>query len=437
MSWLSFQLCDLAKFRSGGTPSKSRPEFWSGGIPWVSPKDMSGRDITDSVDHITEAATSHRNTDLVPPGTVLMVVRSGILVRRVPVGIARRPLAINQDLKAILPNSSVLTSEFLTYYLSSQEQNLLSGFVKRGATVHSIVVDKLRRMQTPMPALSEQRRIVEILDQADALRQQRVDADKKAESVVFALFHHLFGDPATNSMGWPTEVLDEKVVDFRYGTSVRCEATYDGLPVLRIPNVVRGTLDLSDLKHADLPTAEANRLRLESGDVLFVRTNGNRDYVGRCSVFNLVEPYLFASYLIRGRFDKSKFLPDYLATCLSLPAGRAMLAKSIRTTAGQSNISVKGLRELVLPRPPIELQQGFSERLIALNRLRASQLSNTERVNRLFTVLLNRAFTGQLTAGWRERHKSELEAELREQLAALDQSAREPERGRKRMAVRP
>src|SRR5258708_5529544 len=98
--WTRLALGEVGRWFGGGTPSKANPLFWTNGnIPWVSPKDMKCALITDSQDHITENAVSKSATNLVEAGSVLIVVRSGILQHTLPVAVAQRQVALNQDLK--------------------------------------------------------------------------------------------------------------------------------------------------------------------------------------------------------------------------------------------------------------------------------------------------------------------------------------------------
>ena len=120
--------------------------------------------VIDSQDKITSDAIEYSATKLIPEGSVLVVVRSGILARTVPVAIAGRDLTINQDLKAILPKKK-LDARFLAYFLRASEANLLK-FVTRGATVHRLTTDVLKTLPIPLPPLEEQRRIVAVLDDA-------------------------------------------------------------------------------------------------------------------------------------------------------------------------------------------------------------------------------------------------------------------------------
>jgi type I restriction enzyme, S subunit len=86
--WSTKRLKNLVHFQGGGTPSKENLEYWSGNIPWVSPKDMKTRLILDTADKITVEAVEQSATNLVDPGAVLLVVRSGILNHSIPVAIA-------------------------------------------------------------------------------------------------------------------------------------------------------------------------------------------------------------------------------------------------------------------------------------------------------------------------------------------------------------
>ncbi|HLQ45860.1 MAG TPA: restriction endonuclease subunit S [Planctomycetaceae bacterium] len=102
MKTRTVQLDDLVTIVGGGTPSKARPEYFLGHIPWVSPKDVKTWNIFDSQDHITEDAIDRSSTSLIDPGAVLVVIRSGVLKHTLPVAINRVAVTLNQDLKALV-----------------------------------------------------------------------------------------------------------------------------------------------------------------------------------------------------------------------------------------------------------------------------------------------------------------------------------------------
>src|SRR5260370_29818400 len=155
--WQSNLLGELCEIKGGGTPSTHVSSYWQGDIPWVSPKDMKSETVSDSIDHISSEAVAHSATNIVSEGSVLMVVRSGILARTVPIALAGRDLAINQDVKAFTPKFS-LDSRFLYLFLESQMDRLLA-LVSKGATVHRLNMDHLKTLNVPFPPLTEQKRI--------------------------------------------------------------------------------------------------------------------------------------------------------------------------------------------------------------------------------------------------------------------------------------
>jgi type I restriction enzyme S subunit len=121
-------LGDMVTFYGGGTPSRSRPEFFAGDIPWVTSKDMKRWDIDSSIEYITKEALEESAARLVPAGSVLLVIRSGILKHTLPIGIARRALAINQDLKALVPREG-LNSEYLARLIRERAHERLASVV--------------------------------------------------------------------------------------------------------------------------------------------------------------------------------------------------------------------------------------------------------------------------------------------------------------------
>ena len=115
----------------GGTPSKSNPLFWEGDVPWVSPKDMKIFRLANAQDHISESAIQQSATNLIEPGAVLVVIRGMILVHSFPVAVAKVPLTINQDMKALVPRPGI-DPDFLAYMIRGAEQDVL-GMVERSS----------------------------------------------------------------------------------------------------------------------------------------------------------------------------------------------------------------------------------------------------------------------------------------------------------------
>lgn len=157
-------LADIGDWYGGGTPSKSRLDYWQGGtIPWVSPKDM-GKPIIDSTeDYITEAAVRGSATRLVPANSVALVVRSSILDRTLPTALIPVPVALNQDMKAVVPRSGIM-SEYVAHLLRSRGSEILRVARKTGGSVASIESNKLLSFRVPVPPIELQHEVVKVLN---------------------------------------------------------------------------------------------------------------------------------------------------------------------------------------------------------------------------------------------------------------------------------
>ena len=142
------------------------PAYWNGNIPWVSSKDMKKPVILDSEMHITELAAE--TMQLYPAGTLLLVARSGILRRLLPLCVLGVNSTINQDIKAF-SLYDINTSQWLYYAIKAFEPYILKELVKSVTTVESLKFDEFMSMLIPVPPAEEQVRIIRNLKQALSL----------------------------------------------------------------------------------------------------------------------------------------------------------------------------------------------------------------------------------------------------------------------------
>lgn len=142
----------------GGTPSKSHKEYYTGKIPWVTPKDMKTLSIDDSQNHINSEAIENSTAKLIPKRCVLMVIRSGILKHTLPVAINNVEVTINQDMKAFVP-SSLITPEYLLYTFKLMEKSILSKV--RGVTADNIEFSEFRKRRIVVPPIEVQTQFVD------------------------------------------------------------------------------------------------------------------------------------------------------------------------------------------------------------------------------------------------------------------------------------
>lgn len=182
-NWSVNRLRYLASFESGATPSKDNLEFWEGTIPWVSSQEVKEDILLDTSLHITAAAISSCSTRILPEGTLVMVVRSGILQHTIPVALLGRPMTINQDIKALRFDGG-MQSKYFFYLVKGNNDNLLKELIKDKSTVDNISFEYLLSLHVPVPPPDEQQSIINYLDKRCSVIDAVIDTKRKQLDVL-------------------------------------------------------------------------------------------------------------------------------------------------------------------------------------------------------------------------------------------------------------
>jgi type I restriction enzyme, S subunit len=387
-------LGSVVDFKNGGTPSKANPANWTGTTPWFSPKDMGDSLLHDSQDHVTAEAVTASAARLVPPATVLVVVRSGILAHTLPVGITTSEASFNQDIKALIPDQNLVDSQYLFWFLKSQERHILTQGVKRGATVHSLHARFLEKLKIPLPPLSEQRRIVDILNHVDSIRRLRRQAEQKAREIIPALFVEMFGDPVTNPGEWPTELL-QNVADI--GSGVTKGRKLEGvetvtLPYLRVANVQDGRLELGEIKTIEVKVGEVDKYSLHPGDLVMTE-GGDPDKLGRGALWGGQVPLcLHQNHIFRVRAHRDRVKPEYLQALVGSQYGKRYFMQVAKQTTGIASINKTQLGRFPVLMPPLALQERFIERMELVTSAVIQQSRMAESTEATLQALMARYF---------------------------------------------
>ncbi len=202
--------------------------------------------------------------------------------------------------------------------------------------------------------------------------------------------------------GWTWASLEQIARSSSYGTSAKCSPDNSGPPVLRIPNIAGGRIDLTDLKFAGTDEAIESGDELAPGDLLIIRTNGSKNLIGRSAVVRdkLNRTTSYASYLIRFRLFGSRTLFDWVGTIWDVSFLRAWIEQRAATSAGQHNISMSVLSTMPIPLPPLAEQTRIvaevERRLSVVEELEAVVSANLQRATRLRQAILQKAFSGRL-----------------------------------------
>ncbi len=200
---------------------------------------------------------------------------------------------------------------------------------------------------------------------------------------------------------WKYVSIDDLTNNIKYGTSQKCDYEKIGVPVLRIPNMADGIIDVSDLKYAELPENEYKNLKLISGDILLIRSNGSVSLVGKTSIVRAGEEgFAYAGYLIRLRFNKTLLDPFYINLALSSYYTRLQIEIPARSTSGVNNINSTEVKNLIIPLPPLSEQQEIVRRVESLFKLADSIEARYEKaknyIEKLSQSILLKAFRGEL-----------------------------------------
>ena len=394
MEWPRVRLGDVAQeFISGGTPSTKVGHYWTGDIPWIT-----GADVTDNVvvagrKWITREAIDNSATHVVPKGAILLVTRTGVG----KVAIAGADIAISQDLTGIVLKEGT-NADFVAAAIRQKTRNLLD--IQQGAIIKGVLRKDVEKLEIPLPPLSEQRRIVEILDQADLLRRRRAEADAKTERILPALFIKMFGDPRTNPMGWPIVQLGDVAQEFISG----------GTPSTKVGHYWTG--DIPWITGADVTdnvvvagrkwiTREAidNSAThvVPKGAILLVTRTG----VGKVAIAGAD---IAISQDLTGIILKEGTNADFVVAAIRQKTRNLL---DIQQGAIIKGVLRKDVEKLEIPLPPLSIQQKFADSVADIMRLEANRFEMHRRLEDLFQTSLHRAFSGDLTASWREEHKRE------------------------------
>ncbi|MCW5313548.1 hypothetical protein GTQ43_06895 [Nostoc sp. KVJ3] len=410
MKWLEVKLSDIAVINMGQSPPGNSYNEDGKGIPLFQGKAEFG-DM-----HPTPVKWCSEPTRIAESGDILMSVRAPVG----PTNMADQLCCIGRGLCAIRANKKLAVQKYLYFLFKYIEPSISRQ--GQGSTFQSINRSTLESINIPLPPVSEQSRIVKILDQADALRRMRAEADAKGDRILPALFIKMFGDPATNPMGWDVVRMDcLYAISPNYGSMIPPNSTQGNWLDLRVTNIQNGQLNLEDRKYVDLPPEAVNRHEVRDGDLLLARAIGSAHLLGKCIVaYPGKEKWAFDSHLMRVRFNRELVYPEFIQSFLTVPSGRQEFLRLTRQSAIQFNINTKEFGSILLPLPPLKLQQEFIDKLSNINTLKSKQTNSGNLVNSLFEILLQRAFSGELTAKWREAHMKELLTEMEEQAKALN-----------------
>ena len=400
-------LGEVANVDTGGTPSRTRSEYWDGSIPWMASGEVCQRRVTNTAEKITRKGLENSNAKMFPTGTIMLAM-NGQGATRGKTCVLGIEATCNQSLAAIR-SGNCSNSGFVFHVLDSAYERLrsLTGDGRSGLNLGLI-----RSFRFTLPPLPEQRAIAEVLDSIDEAIEATEAVVTTTEQLRDALLHRLLtrGVPGWHSewkevrgigtipATWAVVRLGEVLESTTYGTNVRLGM--DGATfILRMNNLQNGKIDLSEVRRVNLTDIELGNLNLVSGDILFNRTN-SLALVGKVAVVHyLPNGTSFASYLVRLRVRENRANPFWLAALLASSSCQSRIRRFATPGVSQANINPTSLKSLTIPLPPLPEQHTIAKMLDSVDEAIEQGRAETQMLQFLKASAADALLTGRVRVG--------------------------------------
>ena len=351
------KLGDLCGVCSGGTPKRSVSEYWNeGSIPWVKISDISGKFVSSTEELITEAGLKGSSAKLLAPSTLLYSIFASIGA----VGILKIPAATNQAIAGLSIKTDRIERDYLYHFLKSRES--LAKSSGRGAAQNNINLTILRGMEVPVPAIGEQKAIVEQLEIiATQIKQAETQLDQ-LDFLVKSRFVEMFGNVSTTCRVQDVATIYNGDRGKNYPTAD--DKVLAGYPFINAGNLEGGKVSFDSM---DYITAEKYQTlsggKIRKNDILYCL----RGSLGKSAICDF-DGGTIASSLMVIRANIDEVSPRYLFEALNTPdVIRQMHAAD--NGSSQPNLSAKSVKSYLIPLPSKELQQQFADFVAKVDKL--------------------------------------------------------------------
>ena len=323
---------------------------------------------------------------------------------RAPVGdvnISPYDLCIGRGLAAVRPFKDKVHMLYLFFFLKNMKDELekLGG----GSTFPAITKDILTNLPSLSPPLPEQKRIVEILSLAEDLIKKQKEAIALIDKILMAKFLEMFGDPATNPKGWGVKRLGE-VVDISPAKYKLWTKKVFFIPMELIP---QGEKVFTDFQIKDIDEVKSGT-PVYPNDLLLAKITPCFEN-GKIGFVPPRDGCFIATTEVHPIRPKRKIDSRFLFFFLKHPRIKEYLKNNMTGTSGRKRVPKNALKNLLIPLPPIELQKQFAQIVEEFEKKRREMQRTLKILESLFKLLQKKAFTGELTAEWREQNNVEWE----------------------------
>ena len=259
-------------------------------------------------------------------------------------------------------------ARFIMYNLWHKKQiGEIDHKYSKGVTILHLVKSALLSIPILLPPLSTQLAIVSELDKINELIRLKKEQLKDFDNLAQSLFYEMFGDPVENEKGWEVKKLGE-IGEFKNGLNFSKDENGHSIKFLGVSDFQNKKSIASDqLAYISLSERVQEDYLLKTGDIVFVRSNGKKELIGRSVKMYITEPTTYSGFCIRCRITDEKVDKDYIAILLKTPIIRQFMTNSGRG-CNISNLNQKVLNSIPTILPPLSLQRLFAQRIEQIER---------------------------------------------------------------------
>ena len=354
---MEFKLSEIFDLQMGKTPDRKNSDYWSDATePWISIADLSKCDkyIDKTSECISEQAVEESGIKIIPKHTVIMSFKLSIG----KLAITPKEMYSNEAIMAFIDKGiTKVEPTYLYYLLMNKDWNEGTNKAIMGKTLNKATLSEIK---IKTHEYEKQLEIINVLDKTKSIINDRKQQIEQLDLLIKARFVEMFGDPVQNERHWKTKpLLDmgncKNGMNFRYddsGVEINCLGVGD----FKDLSFINDTASLPTVSLNEMPTEE---YLLKDEDIVFVRSNGNKALVGRSlAIYPGSVPTTFSGFCIRYRKSDKGITVPYLLRVLKTDSMRKKMAGR---GANIQNLNQQILGELLIPMPPLELQNEFAD----------------------------------------------------------------------------
>ena len=363
----------------GKTPSRNNTDYWNGENTWITIADMTQKYIEESKEKITDIAIKNTKIKKVPQNTVIMSFKLSIGKRAITKAEVYTNEAIAafhiKDLKSLIP-------EYLYYALESVDFLKYTDKAVKGKTLNK---EKLKKIRIPIFSLSVQLKISEILNKIQKIIKNKRKQIFLFDELIKSRFIEMFGDPIKNEKGWEVKKLYE-VSDVRDGTHDSPKYIEIGIPLVTSKNIKKDGISFENVNF--ISEEDYNninkRSKVDNGDIIMpmIGTIGNPIIINTDKKFSIKNVCLikFTNIKLINYYCKYLFSREFIKTKTNFRGGT------------QKFISLKDIRNIEIPLPPLTLQNEFAEFVTKTNKLKFEAEKSLKEMENLYESLMQKFF---------------------------------------------